>query len=123
MSPLEIRLGIEGISLEKVDFRRRSITVVLLMRLTWQDEYLTWNVTGSEITIISVDSKNIWIPDFGLGNFLRPAEFLKPEHIGRATVRNDEAFPGVLGNRGTRPFISGEQGNKAHFSGEQGNKL
>ena len=25
----------------------------------------------------------------------------------------NEALPGVLGNRGIRPFISGEQGNKS----------
>ena len=87
---MEIKLGIEGVSLEKVDLRRRSVTVGLWTRLTWKDEYLTWNTSDTEITsIISVDSKNIWIPDFVLGNFLRPAEFLKPEHIGRATVRND----------------------------------
>ena len=34
-----------------------------------------------------------------------------------------EALPGVLGNRGTRPFISREQGNKCHFSGEQAVKF
>ena len=26
---------------------------------------------------------------------------------------SDEAFPGILGNRGIRPSISGEQGNKS----------
>ena len=60
------------------------------MRLSWQDEYLTWNRTDSEKgSIISVDSKTIWIPDFALGNFLRPVDFLKPEHVGRAAIRSD----------------------------------
>ena len=33
---------------------------------------------------------------------------------------DDEALPGVLGNRGNRAFISGEQGNKGHILRESG---
>ena len=34
----------------------------------------------------------------------------------------NEALPGVLGNRGIRPFISGEQGNKSLKLKGKGNK-
>ena len=34
---------------------------------------------------------------------------------GRTDSHSDEALPGVLENRGTRPFISREHGNKCHF--------
>ena len=41
---------------------------------------------------------------------------------GKNQKTNDEALPGVWGNRGTRAFISREQGNKGQFlrgTGEQ----
>ena len=88
--PVEITLGLVQVSLEKVDLRRRSVTVGLWLRISWHDEYLIWNVTDyDETSIISLDSKDIWIPDFVLGNFLRPFKFSEPEHLGRAEVRNN----------------------------------
>ena len=82
---MEIRLGLAQVSLEKVDLRRRSVAVGLWPRISWHDEYLIWNATDyDETSIISVDSKDLWIPDFVLGNFLRPFKFFEPEHLGRA---------------------------------------
>ena len=45
--------------------------------------------------------------------FFRPTDFSVKLHI------INEAFPGVLGNRGKRVFISGEQRNKGNI-GKQG---
>ena len=87
---MEITLGLAQVSLEKVDLRKRSVTVGLWLHISWHDEYLIWNATDyDETSILSVDSKDIWVPDFVLGNFLRPFKFFEPEHLGRAAVRNN----------------------------------
>ena len=52
-------------------------------------------------------SLNVKNPVFGVSD--------QAPHKPGCTAVQDEALPGVLGNRGTRAFISGEQGNKGHF--------
>ena len=60
--PVEITLGLVQVSLEKVDLRRRSVTVGLWLRISWHDEYLIWNVTDyDETSIVSLDSKKVQV--------------------------------------------------------------
>ena len=43
-------------------------------------------------------------------------------HVFKGQLINIEALPGILGNRGIRPFISGEQGNKSITERNRGTK-
>ena len=45
----------------------------------------------------------------------------KSQHL--APRKNVEALPGVLGNRGIRPFISGEQGKQSKTEGNRETKV
>ena len=77
-------------TLENVDLKRQTATVGIWAMVSWADEYLTWNRTSFQnVSVITVDPENIWLPDLAFGNFLRPVEFLKSGYVSHATVRRD----------------------------------
>jgi hypothetical protein len=65
---VELRYGIEIVSLDYFDQKAESIELNLNMIFRWTDEYLSWNLFEYGIDYISVDKSEIWTPDVEMYN-------------------------------------------------------
>lgn len=65
---VELKYGIEIVSLDYFDQKAESIELNINMIFTWRDEYLNWNLFEYGIEYISVDKSTIWTPDVELYN-------------------------------------------------------
>ena len=89
-SAVDVQLSMYLTVIEKVDLKRGSVSAGIMIDMSWVDEYLVWNASEySNVTFISIDSGNIWVPDLVIDNEYRPTNSLPLDDIGRAYVRND----------------------------------
>ena len=61
-------MGLALQNIEKFDQMQESITLNSWIRQTWTDYRLSWNISQSNLTFISVSKNQIWIPDTELLN-------------------------------------------------------
>jgi hypothetical protein len=67
-SALTIQMGLALQNIEKFDQMQESITLNAWIRQTWTDYRLSWNISQSNLTFISVSKNQIWVPDTELLN-------------------------------------------------------
>ena len=67
-SALTVQMGLALQNIEKFDQMQESITLNSWIRQTWTDYRLSWNISQSNLTFISVSKNQIWIPDTELLN-------------------------------------------------------
>jgi hypothetical protein len=65
---LNVSMGLGVQNLEAFNQKEETIDINLWVRLNWNDAYLNWNSTDSNLTFLSVDKTYIWIPDIELLN-------------------------------------------------------
>ena len=65
---LDISMGIGVQNLEAFNQKEETIDINLWVRLNWNDAYLNWNSTQSNLTFLSVDKSYTWVPDIELLN-------------------------------------------------------
>lgn len=79
-----------GFHIEDVNLLRGTLYGNLWVDLRWKDAFLTWNSSDyDEVEILSVDSKDIWLPDIATGSDEGPMKFITPDHLGNAIVHAD----------------------------------
>ena len=65
---LNVSMGLGVQNLEAFNQKEESIDINLWVRLNWNDEYLKWDNTTSELTFLSADQEYTWVPDIELLN-------------------------------------------------------
>ena len=65
---LNVSMGLGVQNLEAFNQKEETIDINLWVRLNWNDAYLNWNSTVSNLSFLSVDNSYIWIPDIELLN-------------------------------------------------------
>ena len=65
---IEVNMGIGVQNLEAFNQKEETIDINLWVRMTWNDDYLNWNSSVSNLTFLSVDKDYIWVPDIELLN-------------------------------------------------------
>ena len=65
---LNVSMGLGVQNLEAFNQKEETIDINLWARLNWNDAYLNWNTTTSNLTFLSVDKSYTWIPDIELLN-------------------------------------------------------
>ena len=65
---LNVSMGIGVQNLEAFNQKEETIDINLWVRLNWNDAYLNWNSTQSNLTFLSVDKSYTWVPDIELLN-------------------------------------------------------
>jgi hypothetical protein len=67
---VEIRMTFSLLAISDVNVKEQQLTAKGFFFLTWNDEFLTWNVTEYPVEEIIMDSSQIWVPDLGIFNSL-----------------------------------------------------
>lgn len=67
---VEIRMKFSLLAISDVNVKEQQLTAKGFFFLTWNDEFLTWNVTEYPVEEIIMDSSQIWVPDLGIFNSL-----------------------------------------------------
>ena len=67
---VEIRMKFSLLAITDVNEKEQQLTAKGFFFLTWNDEFLTWNVTEYQVEEIIMDSSQIWVPDLGIFNSL-----------------------------------------------------
>ena len=81
---------IAGFSVDDVDLLRGVVVGNVWLELKWRDQFLSWNATEYDgVEYISVDSKDVWLPDLMLFSQRGKVYMLNHESIGRALVWSD----------------------------------
>ena len=65
---LNVSMGLGVQNLEAFNQKEETIDINLWVRLKWNDAYLNWNSSVSNLTFLSVDKSYTWIPDIELLN-------------------------------------------------------
>ena len=65
---LNVSMGLGVQNLEAFNQKEETIDINLWVRLNWNDAYLNWNTTTSNLTFLSVDKSYTWVPDIELLN-------------------------------------------------------
>ena len=65
---LNVSMGLGVQNLEAFNQKEETIDINLWVRLNWNDVYLKWNSSISNLTFLSVDKSYIWVPDIELLN-------------------------------------------------------
>jgi len=65
---LNVSMGLGVQNLEAFNQKKETIDINLWVRLNWNDAYLNWNTSTSNLTFLSVDKSYTWVPDIELLN-------------------------------------------------------
>ena len=65
---IDVNMGLGVQNLEAFNQKEETIDINLWVRITWNDAYLNWNSSVSNLTFLSVDKDYTWIPDIELLN-------------------------------------------------------
>ena len=65
---LNISMGLGVQNLEAFNQKEETIDINLWVRLNWNDAYLNWNSSVSNLTFLSIDKSYTWVPDIELLN-------------------------------------------------------
>ena len=65
---LNVSMGLGVQNLEAFNQKEETIDINLWVRLNWNDAYLNWNSSISNLSFLPVDKSYIWIPDIELLN-------------------------------------------------------
>jgi len=63
---VEAKIKFSLIAITDVNEKEQELTAKRFFFLTWNDEFLTWNVTEYQVEEIIMDSSQIWVPDLGI---------------------------------------------------------
>ena len=65
---IDVNMGLGVQNLEAFNQKEETIDINLWVRMNWNDAYLNWNSSMSNLTFLSVDKDYIWVPDIELLN-------------------------------------------------------
>ena len=65
---IHVNMGLGVQNLEAFNQKEETIDINLWVRMNWNDAYLNWNSSVSNITFLSVDKDYTWVPDIELLN-------------------------------------------------------
>ena len=65
---IQVNMGLGVQNLEAFNQKEETIDINLWVRMNWNDAYLNWNSSLSNLTFLSVDKDYTWIPDIELLN-------------------------------------------------------
>jgi hypothetical protein len=65
---IHVNMGIGVQNLEAFNQKEETIDINLWVRMNWNDAYLNWNSSMSNLTFLSVDKDYTWVPDIELLN-------------------------------------------------------
>ncbi|XP_020910268.2 neuronal acetylcholine receptor subunit alpha-9 [Exaiptasia diaphana] len=68
-TPVNVKIGLMVKQIISVDFSHQILTLHVWIRMFWKDEFITWKPEDYDgLDSITVDSKNLWVPDIALYN-------------------------------------------------------
>jgi hypothetical protein len=65
---IQVTMGLGVQNLEAFNQKEETIDINLWVRMNWNDAYLNWNSSVSNLTFLSVDKDYTWVPDIELLN-------------------------------------------------------
>ena len=71
---INITMGMAVETLEEFNQKEESIMLNIWLRMNWDNEYLYWNTSNYNISFLSIDSNEVWIPDIELLNAAKKPE-------------------------------------------------
>ena len=105
-----LTVNIYYIKIETVDLLTGNIAMEMSLDLIWKDELLAWNRSQYDnIDQITVDCKDIWLPDIVIADDRYSVNFIQPIHFGRASVTSDGkvyVWPVIQIDLGFKVFVS-----------------
>ena len=79
-----------GFTLDNVDLLKEIAVGNLWLDVSWTDQFLTWNASDYDgVEYISVDSKDVWLPNLMLFSQRGKMYMLNHESIGHALIWSD----------------------------------
>ena len=85
-----IQMLSSGFIIDDVNLLKGTVSGNVWLEVSWTDQFLSWNSSDyDDVGTISVDSKDIWLPDIVLSGQKGQVYFFKPESIDRALVWSD----------------------------------
>lgn len=74
--PMQVTIDTFLLSIDNIDEKRQSLTVLALLEIVWKDEFLTWDPDlYAGVSVINMHNEDIWLPDIALqGTFISPTD-------------------------------------------------
>ncbi|XP_060561712.1 5-hydroxytryptamine receptor 3A-like [Ruditapes philippinarum] len=80
--PVLIDLALYHLSIDNIEMKSKIISGRIIFGLEWTDEYLKWNSSDfKDISKLSLQPNQIWLPDLYIGNSEDLFTFLKAENV------------------------------------------
>ena len=70
---LEVEMEIQLKSMFDVNENDQTMTTMVLVMMSWRDEFLKWSDKGimKDVQSIQVKQEDIWVPDITIGNVVQ----------------------------------------------------
>ena len=85
-----IHMYTSGFVIDDVNLMKGTVAGRMRIQVIWKDQFLSWNASDYEgVDGISIDTKDIWLPDLVFGNAQSDMYMLDPENQRRALIWED----------------------------------